>query len=160
MKRRGKDDDVRGVGPSEQSTSTVFGASDLAAERAVWGTRPRDLVILDELGYLPFSDAGGALLFYLLSKLYERTRVMITTNLSFGEWGGVFVDAKMMTALLGWLTHHCHIVETGKRILALQSQLVAAGSEAQTPSKGVKPPEPPTYPQRHRSLCRNRVAHF
>ena len=101
-----------------------------------------DLVILDELGYLPFSQAGGALLFHLLSRLYEHTSVMITTNLDFAEWSSVFGDAKMTTALLDRLTHHCHIVETGNESHRFLRSSAVAKKRIKAREQGRKGGEP------------------
>jgi DNA replication protein DnaC len=70
-----------------------------------------DLLVLDELGYVPFTKPGAELLFQILAERHERNATIITTNLAFPKWTDVFGDATLTAALLDRITHHCHIVE-------------------------------------------------
>src|SRR5260370_6942751 len=102
-----------------------------------------DLVVLDELGFIPFTKEGSQLLFQLCSDLNERVSVIVTTNLRFGDWNTIFGDDKMTVPLLDRLTHKGHILDfmeesyrfTQRMFLALQAVSTETGQSPSSPNK-------------------------
>jgi DNA replication protein DnaC len=103
------------------------------------------LLIVDELGFVPFERAGGELLFNLLAQRYERRSTIITTNLAFWEWVKVFGGEKLSAALLDRLGHHAHILTTRSDSFRSQRATRAAG--------GTKKDIPPTIVKRVINAC-------
>ena len=88
------------------------------------------LLIIDELGFVPLSTTGAELLFEVFSQRYERGSILVTTNLPFDEWTGVFGSERLTGALLDRLTHHVHIIEMNGESYRLKRNRENAASQA------------------------------
>lgn len=103
-------------------------------ERALRQLERVDLLIIDELGYLSFSRGGAELLFQVFADRYERRSVLVTSNLAFSEWGGVFQGDRMTAALLDRLTHRCEIFEMNGESYRFRESMKA--KKQKDPKKG------------------------
>jgi DNA replication protein DnaC len=101
-----------------------------------------DLLVLDELGYVPTSKVGAELLFDVISTAYERTSIIVTTNLPFEQWTEVLGSERLVGATLDRLTHRCHILEATGESYRLRDAKRRQGSEVGSKSRRPKEPEP------------------
>ncbi len=115
---------VRFFGAASLVNDLLSAQKDLRLSKFTAQITKLDLVVLDELGFIPFTKDGAQLLFHLCSDLYERVSIIVTTNLRFGDWNSIFGEERMTAALLDRLTHKAHIIEVLGESYRFRQQLL------------------------------------
>src|SRR3990172_11738017 len=137
---------VRFIGATELVNRLLEAHSQNRVSQVLSSFQKLDLVIVDELGFVPFTATGAELLFEFFSEAYERRAVAITTNLPFAEWTTVFGNERLTAALLDRLTHRCHILEFRTESFrlkqSLQRQASKAGQSTVAPNSASAGPTP------------------
>ncbi len=123
---------VRFVTAGRLANELIEARDALELSRVIARYARLDLLILDELGYLPLTKTDAELLFQVLSERTELRSIVITTNLPFAEWTTVFPDARLCRAIIDRLTHHAHLIDTGKKSNRLEDAM-RRGQAAEVP---------------------------